>query len=191
MIYVFLCRTKNKIHFDYNFSKLKLTKERYIIKLINIMFYGDLEMNHTRLGFLFSVGFILLLSGCQGSESSLTALPYEGEVKINGKPISGAMVVFHSKNTGDQIVSPSGTTDGAGKFRLTSNKEFDGAPAGDYAVTITWFKPVTTGDKVREGDGIVRNFLPAYLANPQTSGLVASVQKDLSQTKSFDLRFQR
>jgi hypothetical protein len=74
---------------------------------------------------------------------------------------------------------------------LTSNKEFDGAPAGEYAVTITWFKPVITGNKVREGDGVVRNFLPAYLANPQTSGLVASVQKDLSQAKSFDLRFQR
>jgi hypothetical protein len=131
-----------------------------------------------------------LLSGCQGTESS-SALPYEGEVKINGKPISGAMVVFHAKTTGDQMVSPSGTTDGTGKFRLTSNKEFDGAPAGEYAVTITWFKPVTAGNKVREGDGVVRNFLPAYLANPQTSGLVASVQKDLSQAKSFDLRFQR
>ena len=187
---MFLCCEKNKSHLDYNFSELILTKGRYIIKLINIMFCGDLEMNHTRLGFLFSAGFILLLSGCQGTESS-SALPYEGEVKINGKPISGAMVVFHSKNTGDQMVSPSGTTDGTGKFRLTSNKEFDGAPAGDYAVTITWFKPVTTGNKVREEDGIVRNYLPAYLANPQTSGLVASVQKDLSQTKSFDLRFQR
>ena len=131
-------------------------------------------MNRTRLGFLFSFGFTLLLSGCQGNESS-SSLPYEGEVKINGKPISGAMVVFHAKKTGDQIVSPSGTTDGTGKFRLTSNKEFDGASAGDYAVTITWFKPVTTGNNVREGDGVVRNFLPAYLANPQTSGLVVSV----------------
>jgi hypothetical protein len=147
-------------------------------------------MNRTRLGFLFSFGFTLLLSGCQGTESS-PALPYEGEVKINGKPISGAMVVFHSKKTGEQVVSPSGTTDETGKFRLTSNKEFDGAPAGEYAVTITWFKPVTPGNKVREGDGVVQNYLPAYLANPQTSGLVASVQKDLSQTKSFDLRFQR
>ena len=147
-------------------------------------------MNRTSLGFLFSFGFTLLLSGCQGTESS-SALPYEGEVKINGKPISGAMVVFHAKKTGDQVVSPSGTTDATGKFRLTSNKEFDGAPAGDYAVTITWFKPITTAAKAREGDESVRNFLPAYLANPETSGLVASVQKDLSQTKSFDLRFQR
>jgi hypothetical protein len=53
-------------------------------------------MNRTSLGFLFSFGFTLLLSGCQGTESS-PALPYEGEVKINGKPISGATVVFHSK----------------------------------------------------------------------------------------------
>ena len=50
-------------------------------------------MNRTRLGFLFSFGFTLLLSGCQGTETS-SALPYEGEVKINGKPISGAMVGF-------------------------------------------------------------------------------------------------
>ena len=147
-------------------------------------------MNRTSLGFLFSFGFTLLLSGCQGTESS-PALPYEGEVKINGKPISGATVIFHSKKTGDQEVSPSGTTDENGKFRLTSNKEFDGAPAGDYAVTITWFKSIIPAAKAREGDESIRNFLPAYLANPETSGLVASVQKDLSQTKSFDLRFQR
>ncbi|NDH10061.1 MAG: carboxypeptidase regulatory-like domain-containing protein, partial [Gammaproteobacteria bacterium] len=95
-------------------------------------------MRRTKIGSLFSLGFVLLLSGCQGNESTPT-LPYEGEVKINGKPISGATVVFHSKKTGDQEVSPSGTTDATGKFRLTSNKEFDGAPAGDYAVTITWF----------------------------------------------------
>lgn len=148
-------------------------------------------MNRARLGLLFSWGFIFLFSGCQGNESSLLVLPYEGEVKINGKPISGAMVVFHAKNAGDQGVSPSGATDGTGKFRLTSNKEFDGAAEGDYAVTITWIKPVATGTKVLEGDETARNFLPSYLANPATSGLVASVQKDLSQSKSFNLRFQR
>ncbi|NBR06907.1 MAG: hypothetical protein EBT92_14190 [Planctomycetes bacterium] len=147
-------------------------------------------MRRTKIGFLFSLGFVLLLSGCQGNESTPT-LPYEGEVKINGKPISGAMVIFHAKKTGEQMVSPSGTTDENGKFRLTSDKEFDGAPEGDYAVTITWFKPISTAAKAREGDESVRNFLPAYLANPETSGLVASVQKDLSQSKSFDLRFQR
>jgi len=147
-------------------------------------------MNHTYLGFLISCACVLLFSGCQGSESALPVLPCDGEVKINGKPISGATVVFHAKKTGDQMVSPSGTTDGTGKFRLTSNKEFDGAPEGDYAVTITWIKPVLTAVKMRDGDE-VRNFLPAYLANPKTSGLVASVQKDLSLSKTFDLRFQR
>ena len=148
-------------------------------------------MKITQLGFLFFSGFVLLFSGCQGNDSSLPVLPYEGEVKINGKPISGATVIFHAKKTGEQFVLPSGTTDGSGKFRLTSNKEFDGAPEGDYAVTITWVKPVLNAVKSLDGDETVRNFLPAYLANPQTSGLVASVQKDLSISKSFDLRFHR
>lgn len=149
-------------------------------------------MTHIRTVFLISAGFVFLFSGCQGNDPSLPVVPYEGEVKINGKPIPGAMVVFHPKNNSDQVISPpTGTTDEAGKFRLTSKKDFDGAPEGDYSVTITWIKPVALGAKVREGDESARNFLPAYLANPQTSGLVASVQKDRSQSKSFDLRFQR
>jgi hypothetical protein len=38
MTYAYLVRQKNKSHLDYNFSELILTKGRYIIKLIIIMF---------------------------------------------------------------------------------------------------------------------------------------------------------
>lgn len=129
--------------------------------------------------------------GCQGEDTSLQVVPFEGEVRLNGKPIAGASVVFHPLDSSKASVVPTGTTDQEGKFRLSSMKEFDGAPAGEYKVSITWFRSLGNPSKVQEGDETVRNFLPGYLANPDTSRLIASVGPELSQSKTFDLRFSR
>lgn len=141
--------------------------------------------------FLLSLPLVFSLVGCQGEETSLKVIPFEGEVRVNGRPIAGASVVFHALDSSKASFVPAGTTDHEGKFRLTSVKEFDGAPTGEYKVSITWFRSLGNPSKVQEGDETVRNFLPCYLANPETSRLVASVGREVSQSKVFDLRFNR
>lgn len=138
-----------------------------------------------------SLPLVFSLLGCQGAGDSLPLVPFDGEVRLNGKPIVGASVVFHPLDPSRTFVAPAGTTDQEGKFRLTSVKDFDGAPAGEYKVSVTWFRSLGNPSKVQEGDETVRNFLPSYLANPDTSRLVASVGREISQSKTFDLRFSR
>src|SRR5205823_7271227 len=78
----------------------------------------------------------IILCGC-GSRTSLYSV--RGEVFFNGKPAEGALVVFHPVEDKDgKATRPRGTVEGDGSFTLSSHAKGDGAPAGEYIVTINW-----------------------------------------------------
>jgi hypothetical protein len=58
-----------------------------------------------------------------------------------------------------------------GSFSLSTYDKDDGAPAGEYAVTIEWQKLVTKGQEAEVGP----NVLPDRYGKPQTSPLKATV----------------
>src|SRR5687768_17292422 len=75
-----------------------------------------------------AIGF----AGCgSGSERPV---PVGGKVTLGEKPVDGAVVTFHSKGGGR---SASGKTDADGNFKLTTINTGDGAPPGEYTVTIS------------------------------------------------------
>jgi len=76
-----------------------------------------------------------IAAGCGGPEYPPT-YPVTGVLTMDGQPIEGAQVVFHSDTTPRL---PSGTTDADGKFRLTMVRPDDGAMEGEYSVTV--YKP--------------------------------------------------
>jgi len=84
-----------------------------------------------------------------------------------------AIVTFHPPDpeaaAAAKEPSPSAKTDEQGYFTLTSYAKGDGAPEGEYTVTVTWFRSYRTGQT--EDDTTTANFLPARYANPATSGL--------------------
>ncbi len=84
---------------------------------------------------------IVLVAGC--GESRKSVFPVEGQVlDSEGKPAAGAKVIFHPLDDKDpKAVCPVGTVNDAGKFLLTTYVKSDGAPAGNYAVTIEWRPP--------------------------------------------------
>jgi len=113
-----------------------------------------------------------LLSSCAGSKAP-ACFPVKGRVSYKGKPLAEAMVVLHRVGgdvEGNQ--EPMAFTDASGAFSLTTFKSHDGAPPGDYLISIEQRALQTVGEEtIRNGP----NVLPPKYANPETSGLKYTV----------------
>src|SRR3954471_18982221 len=81
------------------------------------------------------VALVLSLIGCssEGPSKGAPTYPVEGVVKLKGQPVVGADIVFSQK---DGSSSSFGRTDASGHYQLTTRKSNDGAPPGDYLVSI-------------------------------------------------------
>jgi hypothetical protein len=119
--------------------------------------------------------------GCSGSEPKVTTFPVSGSVLIDKKPGEQAMVVFHPVgSTAKEAPKPRGKVQSDGSFHLTTYAENDGAPAGDYQVTVElWLAG-------RPDEGPVSK-LPAKLAKAESSGLKATVKSETNQLTPFEI----
>jgi hypothetical protein len=131
--------------------------------------------------YLLAVLLVVVLGGC-GKNGPNTA-PVTGTVKLDGKPVAGAAVLFSPKAGGRPA---SGVTDETGSFALTTLEPRDGALLGEHTVVVTLVKSKgpSKGDPSSQGlsgamdasPAAVQWIVPAKYANPQTSGLTANVQ---------------
>ncbi len=99
--------------------------------------------------------------------------PVSGRVTVGGQPLADATVAFHAYTADAKTYArvAEGRTDDLGRFQVTTYFRFDGAPAGDYAVTITrgtavpaiYTAPTTTTLKlaIRETPNTLSLDLPA------------------------------
>jgi hypothetical protein len=128
----------------------------------------------------------LFAAGC--GKDRQPVYPVEGQLLVDGKPAARAVVTFHPVDDATAgAVRPVGHVDDSGRFTLTSYKEGDGAPPGDYAVTVTWYRATKTADG--SGDYVARNYLPQHYAVPETARLRATVSADGANTlEAFNLR---
>ena len=102
---------------------------------------------------------------------TLPVYPVEGQVIFEGRPAAEAWVVFHPKADNPNLPRPRAKVDQQGKFTLTTYEPQDGAPAGEYAVTLELRKVI---NKNAEGE-IGPNLLPAAYSSPQTTKIVAKI----------------
>jgi hypothetical protein len=68
-----------------------------------------------------------------------------------------------------------------GTFQLGTYKRNDGAPPGEYDVTVTWTKPLIPG----EPDEM--SLVPPRYLTPQTSKLHAQVKAEVNDLPPFNL----
>ena len=127
--------------------------------------------------------FFCLLTGC-GGESGPVCHPVEGKVLYQNQPLAEAMVVFHPLAApAEKAPQPVGTTDAAGRFSLTTLRSGDGAPLGEYAITVELRAPQQIGEEVvRDGP----NLLPPRYASPQETPLrhkVAAGKNEVPEIK--------
>jgi hypothetical protein len=121
-----------------------------------------------------------LLSSACSSQKRIYAV--SGKVLYEGRPAVGAVVQFHPKSDEDKgQLSPRGEVGTDGTFQLTTFEFEDGAPAGEYAVTVFWGKPS------KGGDGYDKILVPSRYLKPETSGLSAVVPEQDTILKPFIL----
>lgn len=91
-------------------------------------------------------GFVLvalaLAPGCrsqEGSDTRVKVYPVEGKLDVLGRPAGNAHVALHHADK-DRIggLCPTGITRPDGTFEVTTYSSGDGAPEGEYVVTVVW-----------------------------------------------------
>ena len=128
-------------------------------------------------GILFASIVCAFAAGCS-TNTRTPVYPVQGQILLNGKPLSEAIVTFHPRGGALAEPLPSAHTDAEGRFKLTSFKTDDGTPEGTYAISLVCFRthPIRRG---YESDAT--NIVPARYANAATSKLTATVVRGANE----------
>jgi hypothetical protein len=133
---------------------------------------------------------LVVAIGCGGGDGRVKVYPVHGKVLVKGQPASNARVVFYSAapaTPNQKNPTPAGNTDANGEFRLESYQADDGAPAGEYRVTIVWPEPPPPSF---QGMFDAKDRLRGRYSNPETSKLTAKVESGGGEIPPFDLQWQ-
>lgn len=92
-------------------------------------------------GLVILLGVVFWPSGGKRDRDLPARIPIRGTVSYNGKAPVGAYVILTriplDQNAWDTVV-PKGRVEEDGSFQVQCFEENDGAPAGEYAVTVAW-----------------------------------------------------
>jgi hypothetical protein len=126
-------------------------------------------MLKNRFALLPRIALVGCLLGCSSGVQPPLCYPVHGKVSFKGKPLGESVVVFHRVGgdvEGNQ--KPMAITKADGTFELTTYSTGDGAPPGEYAITVER-RALTTGgeEAVRNGP----NTLPPKYASPQSTDI--------------------
>ena len=100
--------------------------------------------------------------------------PVAGKVTLDGATLAGATVTLHSYGALTEKYTRvcDGLTDEGGRFKMTTYTKFDGAPAGEYAVTVA-----KTGTGFPDGEVPTKNDLPEKYATPEKTPLKVTIKE--------------
>lgn len=99
---------------------------------------GEVIVNirHIYLGM---IGFLTIGGvGCSSEPREKAVFPVQGQVLYENKPMAKAVIVFHNADSADRTTPGHATADEQGRYKVHTYRVDDGAPAGDYIVTIYW-----------------------------------------------------
>lgn len=127
--------------------------------------------------------FLALAPGCASQEKGdnrVTVYPVEGKLFVLGRPAGNAHVAFHHADKG-QIggLCPVGITRPDGTFRLTTHSSDDGAPEGEYVVTVVWPNDTIPVDEC--ADPATHDRLNGLYLDPTKSQLRATVRAERTE----------
>lgn len=126
------------------------------------------------------VALLLTTCGCGGAETQGSlpeTVPATGVVKLNGKPLPFASVMFIPQGA-TKGIECIGSTDESGMYSLKQIRGGDGAPPGEYKVVISRFlkpdgQPLSPGEP--PANVMATESLPAVYSDVTVSRLTASI----------------
>jgi hypothetical protein len=145
-----------------------------------------------------AMGLVIFLAGC--GDGRPTPYPVTGRVTFAGQPLSAssgrpaqyALILLHPTNADSKAIEtlrPHGEAGPDGRFALTSFEHEDGAPAGEYAVTITW---PSADPRLAADDPEYRPSGPDRLrgryADPQTTPFHVTIDSGTNEIGPFELK---
>src|SRR5262245_62008275 len=140
-------------------------------------------MTHN-LRLLLALPLVFLCASC-GKDGRKPVFPAEGKVLVgkDKKPAAGAMVIFHPADPSDGDPNkPRANVGDDGSFTLTTYTQNDGAPAGDYVVTIEW-----PGPRKNPFDPGGPDRLGGRYSNPKKSKLRVTIEAQPNELKPIEL----
>lgn len=122
------------------------------------------------------------VTGCDPQDKRKPVYPVTGKILIDNRPTKDVVISFHPI---EEVKNPKAlrsltTTDADGTYKLTTYVTHDGAPTGEYVVTVYWPGKVPPGSPIGE---VGPDQLKGKYADPTTSKLRATVRE---QSNSFD-----
>src|SRR5437868_5674800 len=101
---------------------------------------------------LFAVLFVTA-DGCSKTKdpNRLPVFPVKGHLSVKGQAPAGAFVVLHPKNgaataPNGEVVRPRAVVNPDGSFAIGSYDALDGAPSGEYSLTVEWRRIIKSPD---------------------------------------------
>lgn len=110
------------------------------------------------------IPLVLLLIGCANEEQRPTVYPVRGELYVNGQPAEGALLSLHPAdgvNFDTRGSRPWSIVEADGSFVVSTYASDDGAPVGNYRVSVVWWNNPNAANPVDR--------LSGRFANPKQS----------------------
>jgi hypothetical protein len=140
--------------------------------------------SHKWLLLVLIVAASLLSMGCRQQVQS-EVFSVEGVLTVNGEPAANASLAFHPLERDINVCCSVGRTDVRGVFHLTAHAHFDGAPAGDYAVTIVWPEESSLIDECNCDDILQHDRLKGFYADAERTEIRVTVKPSVNSFR-FD-----
>jgi len=121
-------------------------------------------------------------TGCGDGVTRIPTHKAQGQVLWEGKPLANAFVVLHPESP--DLVPAQASTDAAGNFTLTTFDTGDGAPAGEYKITVAYYQPINQGGSIVPGP----NVIPPKYSDASTTQLRVSIREGENQLPPVALR---
>ena len=150
--------------------------------------FESVKLTHVAYGIvgLLFIGVAGLVVQASSSKHHFAVYPADGSLSLDGAPMEGATVILNpvSGSADMKQLQIRGVVDSEGHFQLSTYGERDGAPAGDFVVTVLWCKSVTIDGETSFGP----NLAPAAYSSPKTSDLKTTITKGTNHLEPIQLK---
>ena len=140
---------------------------------------------------LLVLALALCAVGCGPADPSLKPVyPVQGSLFVKGQPAEGAVVMFHPlplKAGTPTALTSRGTVSNDGSFRLTTYNTDDGAPEGEYALTVYWPGKRTAGASEDFDSDLPPDRLGLRYTNPSASAIRIQIKAPETRLEPFQL----